>query len=203
MSDDPTQAMGPIGEPTVPVEAGDAAGGGSGPPTEAMPALPSDDEPPRNKGLRIALIVVLLLIAAVGLVLLTVDDDEDRPLDGTTTTSVDDTTTTTVDGSTTTTEPTTTPSSTTTTSTTVAAAPSIDSLTASPIACPDPLTLTWTSTNAVSVEVAIDNPGGVFDTGPPSGSMQVPAPCGTDTQTYYVTAIGSGGERSTETLVLP
>lgn len=208
MTDDPTHAMGPVDEPTVPVE---VTGGDSGPPTEAMPAVPAGDdgeppsEPPSGNGLRIAIIVLLLVLVAIGLVLLTRDDADDRddvPVDGTTSTSVDDTTTTAAE-STTTTQPTTTTSTSTTSTTAAPAAPSIDSLTASEVACPDPLTLSWTSTNAVSVEVAIDNPGGVFDTGPPNGSMEVPAPCGADTQTYYVTAISSSGDRSTETLVLP
>jgi hypothetical protein len=64
--------------------------------------------------------------------------------------------------------------------------------------------LTWTSARATSVEIAIDNPGGVYQDGlPPNGSLEVPAPCGGDTQTYYVTAIDDIGDRSTQTLTLP
>ena len=89
--------------------------------------------------------------------------------------------------------PTTTPPST---------APRVVSIDTSEFTCPDPLTLSWTTENAVSVEIAIDNPGGQFDTGPPNGSLEVPAPCDGDTQTYYVTAIAANGDRITQDLQL-
>jgi len=167
------------------------------------------DEPPSGNGWRIAVVVLLVLMIALLAFVLLSDGSNGNGGDSptTTTVAVDDTTTTSLDATTTTEATTTTASTTTTTtaSTTTAAtaAPRVDSLTASDYTCPDPLTLAWTSTNAASVEVAIDNPGGVYDTGPPDGSMLVPSPCGGDTQTYYVTAISSSGERSTKTLVLP
>jgi len=62
------------------------------------------------------------------------------------------------------------------------------------------LTLSWNTSNAQSVTVAIDSPGGTFQSGlPANGSLQVPAPCAKgETQTYYVTAIGAGGAKSTK-----
>ena len=73
------------------------------------------------------------------------------------------------------------------------------------MSCPDPVTLTWESEGATEVEIAIDNPDGVYEAGlPANGSLGVPAPCNGDTQTYYVTAIDdSGGRSSAETLTLP
>jgi hypothetical protein len=79
----------------------------------------------------------------------------------------------------------------------------VESITASDFTCPSQLTLSWATSNATSVEVAIDHPGGLYDTGPANGSLQVPAPCAGDTQTYYVTAIDSDGRRSTKNLTVP
>lgn len=64
------------------------------------------------------------------------------------------------------------------------------------------LTLSWNTTNAQSVTVAIDDPNGAYQSGlPPNGSLLVPAPCSSgDTQTYYVIAIGAGGTRATKSV---
>jgi hypothetical protein len=78
----------------------------------------------------------------------------------------------------------------------------VDSLEASAVDCPNPLTLTWTTTNAESVDVAIEDPDGIYASGPANGSMEVPAPCDGDSQTYYVTAIGEDGATDTQELTL-
>lgn len=202
--------------PTDPTVTLPVAGGDGGPPTEVHRPVPSDGgEPPRRNWWIAVIIVLLLAIAGLLLALLLRDDgddDDDRAPDTTTSTEVpaDESTTTSTGSSTTTstTTSTTAPPPTTTTApapTTTAApstAPAVTSIQASDISCPDPITLSWTTTNAVSVEVAIDYVGGVFDTGPPNGSMTVPAPCGGTTQTYFVTAIASNGDRITDQLEL-
>ena len=61
------------------------------------------------------------------------------------------------------------------------------------------LTVSWTTSNAESVTIAIDNPDGPYETGlPPDGSLDVPAPCAPDTNTYYVIAIGADGSEDRE-----
>ncbi len=48
--------------------------------------------------------------------------------------------------------------------------------------------------------MSIDDPNGTYQSGlPANGSLQVPAPCAQgEKQTYYVTAIGAGGGKSTK-----
>ena len=202
---DRTGQWGQGSDPTVPT----AAVGGGEPPTEVHEVVTGGDEPPGRGGTWwIALILILLvMIAALAALLLLLDDDGDD--DSTpstespaTSTPPEETTTAPPTSAETTTTAAPTTTETTAATTTAPAGPSIDSLEASELSCPDPLTLTWTSTGATSVEVAIDTPTGVYDTGPPDGSMEVPAPCDGDTQTYYVTAINDLGERSTEVLEL-
>lgn len=199
---DPTRPTGwsAADEPTVAVPAAD----GGGPPTAEHP-LPADDgEPPRRNGWIAAIIVLLVLIIAL-LAFLLLDDEGDDGDDGdvTTTSSVVDTTTSTEATTTSSTDATTTsttaPATTTTAASTV---PRVLSLETSEFTCPGDLTLSWTTENAVRVEIAIDNPGGVFTEGPPNGSTSVPAPCDGDTQTYYVTAIAANGDRNTQELTL-
>ena len=56
------------------------------------------------------------------------------------------------------------------------------------------LTLSWATTGAASVIVSIDSPDGTWMDGlPADGSTVVPAPCGGDTNTYYVTAVAPNG----------
>lgn len=63
------------------------------------------------------------------------------------------------------------------------------------------LTLEWHAVGAVSVSVSIDSPNGVFaDELPTSGSLVVPAPCGEDTNTYYVTAHAADGRTTTQSV---
>jgi hypothetical protein len=46
--------------------------------------------------------------------------------------------------------------------------------------------------------VAIDSPGGIYDSGlPANGSLTLSAPCGGESNTYYVIAVGSGGQQAT------
>lgn len=96
-----------------------------------------------------------------------------------------------------------------TSTTTTAPAPQVTSISApstwtcggGPYSPPNSqLTLNWNTSNAQSVTVAIDSPGGTYQSGlPANGSLQVPAPCAKgETQTYYVTAIGAGGAKSTK-----
>lgn len=210
MSDD-THGWGDDPDPTIPVEqvptaATPAAGAGDGgaPPTDVNPVVPAGgDEPPRdNKTLWTVISILVLLVVAGLLIWLFFSGDDDGVADFTSTS----TTETTVEDTTTSTEATTTTEATTETTATTAPTstdPTVDSIEASDISCPDPITLSWTTSNAESVEVSIDDPNGLYDTGPANGSMEVPAPCGADTQTYYVTAIGSGGTTATDEITLP
>lgn len=95
------------------------------------------------------------------------------------------------------------PASTPTTVPALPSGPQVTSLTASPVNCPDTVTLTWQSENATGVEISIAYPGGLYDSGPANGSMEVPGPCGGDSQTYYVVAVAGNGDRQTRTLTLP
>lgn len=210
MTDQPS-GWGGADEPTVVVPAVDADGGGA-PPTEVHRPVPAGgDEPPSSRGWWIAIAALLALIAAllVAVLLFGGDDDDDPGPTTTTTADVGDTSTTsssTSTSSTSTTTSTTAPTTTTTapaTTTTAAnTAPAVTSIEASEFTCPGDLTLSWTTVNATSVEISIDNPGGVFATGPANGSMEVPAPCDGDTQTYFVTAIAANGDRLTQELVI-
>jgi hypothetical protein len=197
-------------EPTVAVP---SVGGDGDPPTEVHRAVPAGgDEPPSERPWWIAIVAVLVVIVLLllGILLLGGDDDDEDDGDTTTTTELVDESTTTSSSSTSTTSTSTSTTSTTappttttapaTTTTAPSTAPSVTSIDASEFTCPGDLTLSWTTTNATSVEVAIDNPGGVFDTGPANGSMSVPAPCGGDSQTYFVTAIAGNGDRITQQL---
>ena len=96
-----------------------------------------------------------------------------------------------------------------TTTTTTAPAPQVTSVSApstwtcggGPNSPPNTqLTLNWNTSNAQSVTVSIDDPNGTYQSGlPANGSLQVPAPCAQgEKQTYYVTAIGAGGAKSTK-----
>lgn len=59
---------------------------------------------------------------------------------------------------------------------------------------PAVITLRWTSVDAVSVTVAIDDPNGAFMTDlAPIGELEVPAPCTPESRTYYVVAVGADG----------
>ncbi|MGQ0826111.1 MAG: hypothetical protein ACT4OX_13960 [Actinomycetota bacterium] len=63
---------------------------------------------------------------------------------------------------------------------------------------PGMLMLSWTTSGAESVTVAIDNPDGPYQTGlPTNGSLEVPAPCAPDDSTYYVIAIAPDGSTAT------
>ncbi|QGG94932.1 hypothetical protein [Actinomarinicola tropica] len=194
-------------EPTIAVP---ATGDGDPPTTVMPPVAAGDDEPPRRGPgwiLPVLLVLLVLVAGALAWVLLADDGDDDpepttttsSPVEGSTTTAVDDTTTSSAPTTTAPSTTTTTAPATTTTATTPLAVTSIE---ASEFTCPGSLTLSWTTQGAVSVEVAIDTPGGVYDTGPPEGSMEVPAPCGGDAQTYYVTALATNGDRSTQELTL-
>ena len=64
---------------------------------------------------------------------------------------------------------------------------------------PATVTVSWTTKNATSVSIAIDSPTGTYQSGlPANGSMELPAPCTGDTQTYYVIAHGTGGATATK-----
>lgn len=64
------------------------------------------------------------------------------------------------------------------------------------------LTLEWTTTNAVSVSVAIDSPTGIYQSNlPANGSLELSGPCGGDTNTYYVIAVAADGTTATDSVV--
>lgn len=88
--------------------------------------------------------------------------------------------------------------------------PSVDSVSAPSVyACSEApayesgnqLTLSWTTTGAASVAIAIDSPNGVFVDGlPANGSVAVPAPCAPDSNTYYVIATDAQGRTNTRSV---
>jgi hypothetical protein len=57
------------------------------------------------------------------------------------------------------------------------------------------VTVSWTTTNAATVEISIDGPGVYQSNLPPNGNTKVPAACA-DTQQVTVTGIGANGTRS-------
>jgi hypothetical protein len=62
--------------------------------------------------------------------------------------------------------------------------------------------LTWSTQNAQSATISIDNPNGPYGTYGPSGQQQVPFACGGNAvqHTYYLTANGTGGQKATKSL---
>lgn len=198
-------------DPTIPLPITDG-------PADPPPPYPPTGGGPVGSGgdrnlrpwLIAAVVLLALLVVLVLVLLLGGGDDDDEPETTlppeTTSSTVPDTTTTSTTAApqtTTTAAPASTTAAPTTTSpptTTAATGPRVTQASITAINCPNPVVLTWSTVNATRVEIAIDSPGGVFDSGPANGSMEVPAPCGDDTQTYYVTAIDALNDRSTRVL---
>lgn len=60
-------------------------------------------------------------------------------------------------------------------------------------------TVKWTTANAKSVSIAIDNPTGIsYANLPANGQMDLSAPCKGDTQTFYIIATGFDGSTTTK-----
>ncbi len=75
-------------------------------------------------------------------------------------------------------------------------------------ACPAPdvsapprantMTISWSTTGTQFVELAIDNPSGVYQSNlPANGQIEVTPPCAPNSNTYYLTAVGPAGARRT------
>ena len=72
-----------------------------------------------------------------------------------------------------------------------------------PVACPSDMStpnvvLNWSTQNAQSVTISIDNPNGPYGTYAPSGQQSVPFACGVNPlqHTYYLVANGPGNTHS-------
>jgi hypothetical protein len=89
--------------------------------------------------------------------------------------------------------------------------PVINSFTASAttIACPAPsvstsigpatITLSWTTGNATGVDLGVDGPG-VYASYGPNASTSITVPCDGNTHTYQLTAKGSSGASTSQTI---
>lgn len=188
---EPTQPVPPVpgGEPTIPVQ-GEAFGGGPGGPGGTGEQF---DEGGDNRRLWMIAGGILLIGIIVAIIILVASggDDDDTPTTTTSSSTTSSTTTTTEPATTTTAPPTTT-----------ASGPSIVQFTVNDasVSCPSTtqVVLTWSTQNAQSVTVSIDNPNGPFGNYPPSGSEPFPFACGAGpdpvTHIYYLRANGANGQ---------
>jgi hypothetical protein len=214
---DPTMPVPTGGEPTMPVPptappvGGDATipaqgatfggGGGPGGPTDEG----YDDEGDNRRLWLIAGgILVLGLIVGIIIAVLASSGGDDSGT-STTTTSSSTTSTSTSSSTTSTTVP-----ATTTTPPTSPAAPQITQFTVNQnqVSCPSTtqIMLTWSTQNAQSVTVSIDNPNGPFGNYGPTDTEQFPFACGGGPgnvqHTYYLRANGTGGQNTQKQIVV-
>jgi hypothetical protein len=224
--DQPTQAVGAVGPSAgtttdpVPVVA-PGGPGDPGAPVAGGPGEPDDDGKKRGWLIAVIALVVLLLAGGIGVLIARSGDGGDAVTVGTvpaTTTPTtaapgttgSTTTSTTAPSTTSSTQATTTSTTAPTTTSTTAPGPQITQISApSTYACSQApnapssnmLTLSWATTGAVSVDIAIDNPTGVYQRNlPASGNLEVPAPCAPDSNTYYVIAKDAQGNTATRSV---
>jgi len=194
MGGDPTVPVAPgAGDATVPVQPG-YGGGTGGPGGPEAPIGPEDDGADKKKLWLIAGAVLVLGLLFGVIIALVASGGGDE----TATTSTSSSSTSTSSSSTTSSS-----LATTTTAATTPQGPQVNQFTVSqnPVSCPGTsnVVLTWTTQNAQSVTISIDNPNGPFGTYGPSGQQQVPFACGAGpgaTQhTYYLTANGANNQK--------
>lgn len=98
-----------------------------------------------------------------------------------------------------------------TTSTTTASGPQVQQFTVNqnPVTCPNAsatlnITLVWSTQNAASATISIDNPNGPYGTYQPTGQQQVPFTCSVVPikHTYYLTANGTNGQKVQKSIVV-
>jgi len=198
----PVPQSGPLpgaGDATVPVESGYGGGtggtGGTGVP--GGPVGPDGGDADRGKLWLIAGGVLVLGLIVGGLIAVLASGGGD-----------DQAATTSSSSSSSSTSSSTTSSSlaTTTTAATTPQGPQINAFTVSqnPVSCPatSNVVLTWTTQNAQSVTISIDNPNGPYGTYGPSGQQQVPFACGGGPapaqHTYYLAANGANNLKTTK-----
>jgi len=188
-----TTPVPPVGDATIPLQ-GEPYGGGPG-----GPGGPTDDDYDDEEGdnRRLWLIAgsILVLGLIVGIIIALVASgggDETASTTSTSSTSTSTSTSTTLPVTTTAPPPTT------------PASPQITQFTVgqSPVDCPGTtqVTLTWTTQNAESVTMSIDDPNGPFGNYGPADTEQFPFACGNNPgsvqHTYYLRANGAGGQNT-------
>lgn len=98
-----------------------------------------------------------------------------------------------------------------TTTTTTASGPQVQQFTVSqnPVSCPNAgatvdVTLVWSTQNASSVTISIDNPNGPYGTYQPTGQQQVPFTCSVVPikHTYYLAANGANNQKVQKSIVV-
>lgn len=193
---DPTVPVTPGGgDATIPVQPG-YGGGTGGPGAPGGPVGPDDDDADRRKLWLIAGgVLVLGLIVGVIIALLASGGGDETASTSTSSSS-----------SSTSSSATSSSLATTTTAATTPQGPQINQFTVSqnPVSCPGTsnIVLTWTTQNAQSVTISIDNPNGPYGTYGPSSQQQVPFACGggpNSTQhTYYLAANGANNQKATK-----
>jgi hypothetical protein len=193
---DPTVPVTPgAGDATVPVQPGYGAGAG-GPGAPGGPVGPEDDGADKKKLWLIAGGVLVLGLLVGGLIAVALSGGGNDETASTSTSSSSSTSSSTTSSS----------LGTTTTAATTPQAPQVNQFTVSqnPVSCPGTsnVVLTWTTQNAQSVTISIDNPNGSYGTYGPSGQQQVPFACGggpNPTQhTYFLAANGANNQKTTK-----
>jgi len=201
----PVPQSGPLpdgGDATIPVQPGYGGGtggtGGTGVPgVPGGPVGPDGGDADRGKLWLIAGGVLVLGLIVGGLIaVLASGGGDDQAASPSTSTSSSSTSSSTTSSS----------LATTTTAATTPQAPQINAFTVSqnPVSCPGTsnVVLTWTTQNAQSVTISIDNPNGPYGTYGPSGQQQVPFACGGGPSpaqhTYYLAANGANNLKTTK-----
>ena len=199
----PVPQSGPLpggGDATIPVQSGYGGGTGDGtggPGVPGGPVGPDGGDADRGKLWLIAGGVLVLGLIVGGLIAVLASGSGDDQTASTSTSSSSSSTSSSTTSSS---------SATTTTAATTPQGPQINQFTVSqnPVSCPGTsnVVLTWTTQNAQSVTISIDNPNGPFGTYGPSGQQQVPFACGGGPSpaqhTYYLAANGANNLKTTK-----
>ena len=214
MPNDPTAPvpvnLPPGGDPTMPVTpgSGDAtmavqssgAGGGArgGPPRRGASGGGNGSDNSRIWMFALAFVIGGVLIGGCAALVFGGNDDSGKNASGVTTTSSSTSTSTST-------------STSSTTTTTLASGPQVQQFTVSqnPVSCPNAgstvnITLVWSTQNAQSVTISIDNPNGPYGTYGPTSQQQVPFACSVNPikHTYYLTANGSNNQKVQKQIVV-
>jgi hypothetical protein len=185
----------PGSDPTQPVTRPEYGGPGEPPPGGGGGDWDDEDEGNNRRLLMIAGGVLVAGLIVGGAIAVLAGGNGDETTDTTTTSSSSTSTSTSTTSTSSTLPPSTSP-----------AGPQILQYTVNqnPVNCPNDnstvqIVLTWSTQNAQSATISIDNPNGPFGTYGPSGQQQVPFACSANppNHTYYLTANGSGGQRTT------